>query len=354
VTQDRCFVAADWQAVESWLTALFSGDPVLTSELREQLRGGVKLHSRNAALLYGCDPADAKTHMINLKGTMRQAYDGGKRLSHAFNYGMGEIQMSRTFWLSREFARDAIAKLSGKYAGVVAWREALANRVFGIAQFVCPRGCGYVDSDDADCPTCTAAVGVPIPLRFGGYAQEPARVERTAFDRIRHYPGRRREGRNALASQHPQSCGASMYNITLARLHGYDPLTDTRWPTPEGVLQYDPREPWTHLMRTTDVFVAMGIYDSFAMETPVERAADTLAWLLWTMEQPWAQLDGWRFPAEGFVGGNLGKWDERRNVAGLRENHDFAPLTVEPRGGWVGRFVDGRPCSADTTAARAG
>lgn len=333
---DRVFVGADFRAIESRLTALFSGDRVLTAELEAELHGGHKVHALNAAMIYGCAPENAKSTKVTLQGQEKTAYDGGKRLSHAWNYGMGEPQMSKTFWISRALAAEVNAKLTAKYTEVAAWRRALADRVFGVARFTCPR-CGYIDSEGADCPECSAGVGVPIPLRFSGYNVEPARLERTAFGRLRRYPGRRREGQNALASQHPQSAGASMYNITLSRLHGYDPIGECAWPAPDGVLIYSPERPWTHLLKPAETFVAMGTYDSFYLETPREKADDTLRWLLWTMEQPWGLLDNWRFPAEGFQGENLGKYNERTNPGGLQERHEYVPFAVERHDGWQER-----------------
>ena len=328
----RCFVGADWSAMESWLVAYHSGDPVLLAELQEQLAGGVKVHARNAALIYGIDPADAKTHMVNLKGRMRPAYDGGKRTSHAWGYGMGARQGARTFWLAESFMAETFAKLAAKYSVTCGWRRALANRVFGQAIFVCGR-CGYRADDDCDCPECSRSVGVPIALRFSGYVEPPTRVEYTTFGRRRLYEGRRRNGANALTSQHPQSCGASMWNITFARLHGYDPITDQPWPSPEGILRYDPRAPIAEMFKTTPVFVATGTYDSFYIETPIEQRDDVLLWLLWTMEQPWPELGEWRFPAEGMTGGNLGKYGED-NRDGLREIGTVKPLTVAQAAHW--------------------
>lgn len=325
---DRCFVAADWSAMESWLTAFHSGDATLLAELQAQLAGGPKVHSLNAALIYGIDPADAKTHLVNLKGRMRPAYEAGKRVSHMWNYGAGARQGARTFWLAEAFMAEAFGKLAAKYAGVVAWRRELANRVFGEPRFVCPR-CSFVAPDDGNCADCTRAVGVPIPLRFGGYAVLPARVEKTRFGRRRLYEGRRANGANALTAQHPQSCGASMWNITFVRLHGWDPVADVPWPSPEGILRYDPAAPWGEMFRPSEVFVATGTYDSFYLESPRERWEEIARWLLWTMEQPWPELDGWRFPAELSMGSNLGKKGED-NPDGLDEIKLGAAFTVAP------------------------
>lgn len=329
---DRVFVGCDWMAVESWLTAYHSGDATLLAELQAQLAGGPKVHSLNAALLYGIDPADAKTHLVNLKGRMVPAYNAGKRLSHAWNYNMGPRQGARTFWLAEAFMVDAFGKLAAKYTDVVTYRTTLADRVFGDARFKCPR-CNFVGEDEGDCADCTRSVGVPIPLRFAGYATLPTREERTVFGRRRLYEGRRRNGANALASQHQQSCGASMWNITFARLHGYDPVADAPWPSPEGILRYDPAANWREMFKAAEVFVATGTYDSFYLECPRDNAYEITRWLMWTMEQPWPELDNWRFPAEAFAGDNLGKHSDA-NPRGLKEIHDLKPLTMEAFEAW--------------------
>jgi len=329
----RVFVGADWIAVESWLTAIHAKDPVLLAELQEQVAGGTKVHARNAALIYGIDPADAKTHLVNLKGRMRPAYEAGKRVSHMWNYGAGPRQGARTFWLPEAFMAEAFGKLAKKYERVAAWRKELADRVFGMPVFRCPR-CAATAEDDGDCADCTRSVGVPIPLRFAGYGQLPSRVERTVFGRRRLYEGRRRNGANALTSQHPQSCGATMWNITLARLHGYDPITDESWPSPEGILRYYPTASWGVMFRPAEIFVATGTYDSFYLECPYERSNEITAWLLWTMEQPWPELDGWRAPAEGMVGFNLGKFNPYSNRLGLTELKSAKPFTMAPLAHW--------------------
>lgn len=329
---DRCFVAVDWSAVESWLTAYHSGDATLLAELQTQLAGGPKVHSLNAALIYGIDPADAKTHLVNLKGRMVPAYSAGKRVSHMWNYGAGARQGARTFWLAEAFMAEAFGKLAAKYDDVVTWRRTLANRVFGEVVFRCAR-CGFTDGDDGDCASCTHDVGVPIALRFAGYSALPTREERTVFGRRRLYEGRRLNGMNALTSQHPQSCGASMWNITFARLHGYDPVADMPWPSPEGVLRYDPAASWSEMFRSAPIFVATGTYDSFAVECPTERREEVLRWLLWTAEVPWDDLAGWRFPAEASIGFNLGKHGPD-NPDGLKECGDVKPFTMAQDEGW--------------------
>ena len=329
----QVFVAADWSAVESWLTAFHSGDATLLGELQAQLAGGPKVHALNAALIYGIAPEDAKTRLVNLKGRMVPAYNGGKRVSHMWNYGAGARQGARTFWLPESFMAEAFGKLAKKYAGVMLWRETLADRVFGDPCFRCPR-CQFVSEDDGDCPECTRMVGVPMPLRFAGYVTLPTRVEYTRFGRRRLYEGRRANGRNALTSQPPQSCGASMWNITLNRLHGYDPVDDVPWPSPEGVLRYDPRASWGELFKPASVFVATGFYDSFAVECPTARVEEVARWVQWTMEVPWPELKGWRFPAEVAIGWNLGKFDAIANEKGLKDVPCGQSLSVAPLANW--------------------
>lgn len=328
----RCFVNADWSNVEGRLTAFYSKDDTLQAELDDELRGGMKVHSRNAGLLYDIDPKDAKTFMVNLQGQRVPAYDGGKRLGHMFNYGGTANKMNQQFWCGKEFAESAYNKLATKYADVVAWRKGLSDDVFGVLLFGCPR-CGYEQAyDNTDCPQCAQEVlSYPVPMRYIGMAQPAKRIHHTAFGRRRLYLGRRKEGVNALASQDPQSSGASMWNITFCRLHGYDPITDDQWPHPSGILRYDPRSPVSHLFKPAEIFVASGHYDSFYLEAPTSRQDEILNWLIWTMEQPWSELGGTRFPAEGAIGFNMGKHNDDPkkgavNITGLKEIHSV-PFT---------------------------
>lgn len=319
---NRIFIATDWMNMEGRLTAFFSGDPVLQAELDDELAGGVKVHARNAGLIYGCNPLESKDVYVNLKGAMRPAYDAGKRLTHAFNYGMGARQMSRTFWVTEAFAKDAIAKLSDKYAGIVAWRRTLTDQVFGIPLFECPR-CGAQANERGDCEPCSNNI-FPVQYRYIGMAQEATRELRTPFGRVRRYLGRRKEGANAVASQLPQGSGASVWYRTLARLHGWDVATKQPWPTPHGVVLYRPDAPLSALLDPTAwTFVVGGTYDSYSIETTVVGHEDVLRWVVWTMEQPWPQLGGLRLPAEVMTGFNLGEYDKKtgKNPNGLKEFH---------------------------------
>lgn len=321
----RIFIATDWMNMEGRLTAYISGDTVLQAELDAELAGGPKVHSLNAGLIYGCDPLEAKDVMVNLKGVMRPAYDAGKRLTHAFNYGMGARQMSRTFWVTEAFAKDAIAKLSDKYAGIVAWRKALSDEVFGIPLFECPR-CGDTSEERRDCEPCSSSNPLfPVQFKYIGMAQPATRILRTPFGRIRRYLGRRKEGQNAVASQLPQGSGASVWYRTLARLHGWDTASGTPWPAPEGIVQYRPFRMLSHLLDpAATTFAVGGTYDSYSIETEAKGHENVVRWVVWTMEQPWPQLGGLRLPAEVMTGYNLGKFDKKnpaKNPNGLKEFH---------------------------------
>lgn len=318
--------------MEGRLTAYVSGDAVLQAELDAELAGGPKVHSLNASLIYGCTPEEAKNIMVNLKGAMRPAYDAGKRLTHAFNYGMGYRQMSRTFWITEGFAKETINKLSTKYEGVVRWRKELSDYVFGIPLFVCP-SCGERGESLQDCQPCSASNVFPVQYRYVGYSQDPVRELRTPFGRIRRYLGRRKEGQNAVASQLPQGGGASVWYRTLARLHGWDTETAQPWPAPPGIVLYRPDNPLSALLDpAATTFCVGGTYDSYSIETEVKDHESVVRWIMWTMEQPWSQLGGLRLPAEVMVGYNLGKFDKKtgRNPEGLKEFHHVPFQTTWP------------------------
>jgi hypothetical protein len=290
---DTVFAYADWSQLETWLTAHFSGDPTLTAELEAQLAGGPKVHALNAALIYGIDPADAKRVMVDLQGRRVQAYDGGKRCGHAYNYGMDAPKMARTYWLPAAFAREVLGKLREKYAGVERWRRESEREVFGVAEYVCGR-CGLTADGAGSCSRCSTAKA-PAVLRWKGWKVRPSRDLRTPFGRRRLYPGKQKESANAVAAQRPQSTGISMWYRTLQRVRGYQMVNGERltWPVP----------PVPHR-------VVWGTYDSFAVACHREDAELVLQWLLWTMEQAWPQLGGKRFPAEGLVGHNLDEFNE--------------------------------------------
>lgn len=311
-SNNTVWVTADWAQLETWLVAHFSGDQTLYAELESSLHGGHKIHALNAALIYGIDPADAKTHMVDFQGQKVSAYDGGKRCGHAFNYGMGANHMSQTYWLTKAFANEIIGKLSDKYRGVVAWRERMADEVFGQARFKCP-GCGHVERARMGCPACGTPRN-PLTLTWDGWETQPTREMRTPFGRRRLYPGKRKESMNALAAQKPQSTGISMWYRSLQRLKGYEMRQGERhvWPTPNVPYR-----------------VVIGTYDSFDVVSYKEHALEIAAWLLWTMEQPWRQLDGKRFPAEAAIGGNLEDYNSDENPKGLRECGMWAPLAAE-------------------------
>ena len=121
-----------------------------------------------------------------------------------------------------------------------------------------------------------------------------------------------------------------MWYRTLQRLHGFeiDVHGDVQsWPTPEGTLRWHPFESgYAALLVDTPISVVTGTYDSFLVECPAERVDEVRAWMLWTMEQPWAELGGRRFPADPSMGENWGKKDEA-NVTGLDEI-SYRPLSA--------------------------
>jgi len=325
----RCFISADWSQLETWLTAHFSGDPVMQQELNNQLIGGPKIHALNAALIYGIDPTDAKKHVIDLSGQEKTAYDGGKRLCHAFNYGMGLKKLAKTFWITESRAGEILELLSDKYRKVVEWRTNLADEVFGLNEYACPNACGYSKiRESGACPNCSTKRW-PIRLRWVGQLQPATRMLYTPFGRRRLYLGRRGEGANAVASQLPQSSGASLWYRSLLRLRGWDFYDDYPWagPPSRGSLWSPRLSAYGELYAPVETFVATGTYDSYLIETTTDEAEEVLEWTLHTMEQRWPELGHKRFPAEGGIGYNWGKHDEARNSAGLDESTTRVPFT---------------------------
>lgn len=319
----RVFIQCDWINVEGRLTAHFSKDPTLQSRLDDELRGGPKVHSLNAAAIYGAShgvtPANAKEVYVTLQGRQVPAYDGGKRITHLWNYGGEEDMISQQFWITPVEARRHCDTLRSTYPRVPAWRQEMADEVFGVARNSCPR-CGATSPSAGTCDACSRP-GRPVNLRWDGWAIEPSREMRTPFGRRRMYLGRRGDGMKPLAAQLPQSSGASMWYRTLCRLHGFDVAIDgtiSPWPVPVGALTWWPGATYSRLVDVDDVTITIvtGTYDSFLTQAPQERVDEVAAWMLWTMEQAWPQLGGRRFPADVAVGHNWAPVDMRCRACG--------------------------------------
>jgi len=302
------YVAADFSQMESFLTAYFAQDDVMWTELQDSLKpGGIKVHALNAALLYDIDPADAKTHEVEIQGQITTAYKGGKKVSHLINYGGQPKLLHKQLWLPLEFCYEAHRKITGKYVPTTRWRERLVEKVYGVIQYLC-NSCGHESNIGGVCPHCTRS-NKPVPMVYQGWLEPPTRELFTPFLRRRRYLGRRNDGANALASQLPQSCGASIWYRTLQRLNGFTATSEgfEPWPIPTGYRMLT--QPYQAFEYQNPI--ATGTYDSFVVEcAPADR--DTIAaWLAWTMEQAWPQLGGIRIPAEVEWGEN---WYDLREM----------------------------------------
>lgn len=313
----RIFVSADWSQLESWLTAHFTGDDVMMAELRGQLSGSHKIHALNAALIYNIDPGDAKKHLVAFQGQQRPAYDAGKRLAHAFNYGMDAPYMSKLYWIPLKQAQEIVARLSTKYYKTNAAMQALGDRVFGVFEYRCARCKSVSNVREERCP-CVAST--KLARQYAGCVIEPERQFKTLFGRRRLYLGRRDDGMNALRAQPAQSGGASMWYRTLLRLHGYDFYKpDVQWRMLFDInpLVWSPRvHVYGQLYAPFEVYVVTGTYDSFIEECYAKDAESVAQHLAWTMEQGWPELGGLRIPVELSVGYNWRKASEA-NPRGL-------------------------------------
>ena len=259
------FIATDWRNLEGRLTAYFSEDPVLQSELDAELQGGPKVHSLNASLITGCDPFDAKNIPYILQGVPKTAYDAGKRLTHAWNYGMKTIEMARQFWISKDEATRISSLLASKYKVVVQWRKNLSEHVVGREIYQC-MSCGSRSDTYTGC--CNQN------MRRIGFAKEPARILYTPFRRRRLYLGRKREAENPLYSQLPQSTGASMFYRTMERL--------------QDILC--PAATFDEARTRGKIYLATGTYDSFLIAMPKDSADACIPRIKLAMEAPWPQL----------------------------------------------------------------
>ena len=261
---EHCLVAADWRNVEGRLMAHFCKDLYYNKVLDDELKGGPKVHSVNAAIIYGIDPADAKTHKIKLSGQERDAYDGGKRLSHAWSYGMQPPHMSRTFNITLKEAVTIDLKLSDAYKVLVNYRQQLIIDILGIWETI-----------------------------VGGRGMRCIKAGRrflaTPFGWQMHFNGINAMQANEVIAFLPQSTGAGMFTRCA-------PTLEARYP------------------------VFTGTYDSFVLVVPATTndVREAREFLTETMEQPWPQLGGKTFPSEIAVGYNWGTVSDS-NPRGLQE-----------------------------------
>lgn len=306
------FIAVDWRNLEGRITAYFSNDAKLQEMLDNELTGGHSVHAITAGLLYDIDPGDAHTHTINLQGNSVSAYKGGKRLRHAWHYGLKPKNMSDQFWITRKKAEEYNDKLSEMHPGVVAWWKELGDEVFGVHRYACPRCGGQQPTGGACTGSCASRGGRYIPnVGWDGWDRPATRVLYTPFGRRRIYLGRRAQSMNALISQRPQSCGASMWYRTLMRLSpgftgSYEELT---------------------VVDPSATMINTGTYDSFLVQTPADLVDDVIQWLAWTMEQAWLELGGLRIPVDVKVGSNWREKDEC-NDNGLA-NYGYTPFSAD-------------------------
>ncbi len=327
---DRIFVAVDWMNLEGRLWAWFSKDPVMQARLDDELAGGHKLHAINAGIIYGIDPAEAKDHLVQFQGQELEAYDGGKRVSHMWNYGAKAKKAASMFWLPINFCEDVWGRLNEEYKTSVDYRRSLVDEVFGVYRYSCKR-CGYsVTGDPVRCPYCSGPKSAVL-CEYSGVEREGEHVLYTPFRRRRLYYGRRGEGANAVAAQLPQSSGASMWYRTHMRLTGYDYYTQAPWPVPSDTLVWTPQMMYSALYGGAETSVTTGTYDSFVVETVAQNRDLVLDWLVWTVEQPWPELDGLRIPGEGSYGWN---WREKGpgNEHGLQKSKRRPLSTPRPTG----------------------
>jgi DNA polymerase I-like protein with 3'-5' exonuclease and polymerase domains len=255
-------VAADWRNVEGRLTAYFSRDAAYTRALERELTGGPKIHAVNAAIIYGIEPSQAKKHSVLLSGQQRTAYDGGKRLTHAWSYGMQPPKMSKTFNITLTEAGLIDEKLSLAYPQLVQWRTQLVNDVLGVWE------------RKGDRSACI---------------QQGRRLLANPFGWQMHFLGVEAKQANEVIAFLPQSTGAGMWTRCA-------PILESRFP------------------------VYTGTYDSFVLVVRAEptEVRQAIEYLKATMERPWPELDNKTFPCEVQVGYNLGE-QTKDNKYGLKE-----------------------------------
>lgn len=257
------FVAADWRNVEGRLTALFCKDPTYNRVLAAELNGGHKVHAVNAGIIYNIDPGDAKKHMIMMGGQPHPAYDAGKRLTHAWSYGMRPMKMANTFGISLKEAVRIDERLSSAYPLLVGWRNQLVVDVLGVWER--PLG-GH---------------GVICVKPGRRYVANP-------FGWQNYFMGVGGEQANEVIAFLPQSTGAGMWTRCA-------PILEERYP------------------------LFTGTYDSFVMIVPASAWKEGVEFITKVMQRTWPELGDRSFPCEVSVGHNWGDFHEEKNPQGLKE-----------------------------------
>lgn len=255
-------VEADWSNVEGRLTAHFSRDRKYQDALDGELKGGHKVHALNAGIIYGIDPADAKTVQVTLSGLERSAYDGGKRLTHAWSYGMQPPHMAKSFNISTKEAVRIDVALSMAYPQLVVWRRKLVDDVLGV----------WENRDGRN--ICT---------------QSGRRFLSNPFGWQFHFLGVGAAQANEVIAFLPQSTGAGMWTRCAPMLE-----------------------------RVFPIFT--GTYDSFylVVHNTVLQISKAKTLLRTVMERVWPEIGDRSFPIEISIGKNMGAYHEDTNLYGLK------------------------------------
>jgi uracil-DNA glycosylase family 4 len=266
----HCFVESDWRNVEGRLTALFCKDPLYNKVLAEELTGGPKVHAVNAGIIYNIDPRDAEKTYVEIGGVMKPAYDGGKRLTHAWSYGMGPPHMSSTFNIKLSEAVRIDTRLREAYPILVGWREQLVDDTLGVWESV-------------------PGERTKICVKAG------RRLLANPFGWQMHFMGREARQANEVIAFLPQSSGAGMWTRVA-------PVLEARYP------------------------LFTGTYDSFVMIVPdtSKDIHEAAAFIKTSMERTWPQLANRSFPCEVSYGWNWGKYHPQHNPRGLRAYEETA------------------------------
>jgi DNA polymerase-1 len=114
------FLAPDWSQIELRLVAWHANEVWML----EAFARGEDVHSLTAAMIYGIDPKDAKTHMVRLMGEQRPARDGGKKLNHMDNYYAHEGEIAKQLGVSKGEGLRLFTALREAKPAVTAWQEA--------------------------------------------------------------------------------------------------------------------------------------------------------------------------------------------------------------------------------------
>lgn len=110
----------DWSQIEARVMAWLAGEDRMLAAWDR----GEDVHSLGAALVFGCRPEEARSHMVSFGGASVSARTAFKRGRHGLNYGMGVRRFAREFGITEREAQAFIEADRKAWPALEAYRQA--------------------------------------------------------------------------------------------------------------------------------------------------------------------------------------------------------------------------------------